>query len=112
MQVQSVARAQRMSRSRSQGPAVAASLAHAHTSAWCAGSEGSPRSDAPPTRSTVEVIECWHLSPEQHSVLLSDCLLPLACAHVGAALHAPVLSAPSGTSAATPARPAAGADPC
>ncbi len=101
-----------MSRSRSQGPAVAASLAHAHTSAWCAGSEGSPRSDAPPTRSTVEVIECWHLSPEQHSVLLSDCLLPLACAHVGAALHAPVLSAPSGTSAATPARPAAGADPC
>ena len=55
------------------------------------------------------MIECWHLSPEQHSALVSDCLLPLAAAHAPAACRGNVLSAPPGGDAATPGRPPAGA---
>ena len=66
-------------------------------------------SGAPSPRSKVEVIECWHLSPEQHSALLSDCLLPLARAHAPAACRGALLSAPSGGDSAAPGAPAAGA---
>ncbi|KAK9841839.1 hypothetical protein WJX81_006512 [Elliptochloris bilobata] len=70
---------------------------------------GEAPSGAPSQRSnTVEVIECWHLLPEQHSALLSDCLLPLASAHAPAACRGAVLSAPPGSDAAAPGAPAAG----
>lgn len=76
-----------------------------------AGSEA--LSGAPSPRSKVEVIECWHLSPEQHSALLSDCLLPLAATHAPAACRGALLSAPADADAAAPGAPAAGAAfPC
>ena len=73
----------------------------------CSGGEA--LSGAPLPRSKVEVIECWHLSPEQHSALLSDCLLPLAAAHAPAACRGALLSAPAEGDAAAPGAPAAGA---
>ena len=33
-----------------------------------------------------EVMECWHLTPQEHEKLLSTCLLPLASLHASVTL--------------------------
>ena len=72
--------------------------------------------ESPHASSAPEVRECWHLSAEDHSLLVTESLLPLAGLHAAAVLSAPGIvqqaergeAAPHGTSQSLgkPAQPA------
>ncbi|BDA40960.1 hypothetical protein COCOBI_01-6140 [Coccomyxa sp. Obi] len=73
--------------------AMAASVVHGimFTSVcrgFISGQGHSADADLPEARGTTEVIECWHLTAEEHSSLVSECLLPLCRLHAPGCMHA------------------------